>query len=231
VGSDGPDDTPSRLAALGEIAAEVAHELHNLLQVIASSAYVARVEIGRGDAAAAKDQVVKVERHVRLAHALVDDVMSLARGETLQKESTPVVDVLHAARADFAHGAARWDDAIEPTGAGVLAHPRLLARLLHALYENAILASAPRPPAIATRVRAEADRVVFEVGDDGPGIPQAIAARVFEPLVTARSGGTGLGLALARRIAAAHGGTLGLPDTGSANAATVPATFRLVLPA
>jgi signal transduction histidine kinase len=168
---------------------------------------------------------------VRLAHALVDDVMSLARGDTLQKESTRVADVLQAARADFANGAARWDDAIAPPDAGIAAHPRLLARLLHALYENAILASAPRAPAIATRVRVEDDRVVFEVGDDGPGIPQAIAARIFEPLVTARSGGTGLGLALARRIAAAHGGTLALPSSGgSPTEATVPATFRLELP-
>jgi hypothetical protein len=65
---------------------------------------------------------------------------------------------------------------------------------------------------------------VFEVVDDGPGVPAQIAHRVFEPLVTARPGGTGLGLALARRIATAHGGTIRLVE-GSPGA-----TFRVELP-
>jgi signal transduction histidine kinase len=62
------------------------------------------------------------------------------------------------------------------------------------------------------------------VADDGPGVPANIADRVFEPLVTSRPGGTGLGLALARRIAAAHGGSISLVPGGAG------ATFRLELP-
>ena len=65
---------------------------------------------------------------------------------------------------------------------------------------------AARARIVTTSARSGAGRVVIEVADDGPGVPADIAARVFEPLVTARTGGTGLGLALARRIAAAHGG-------------------------
>jgi two-component system C4-dicarboxylate transport sensor histidine kinase DctB len=227
VGPEGSEDARSRLAALGEIAAEVAHELRNLLQVISSSAYVARVEVDRGDAAAARAHVVKVERNARTAHSLVDDLMSLARSDTQPKEPTRLDDVLRDARADFTDEAARWNDAV-PQGLELPAHPRLLARLLHVLYENAVLASAPRPPAIATHVTADADRVVIEVSDDGPGIPRTIADRVFEPLVTARPGGTGLGLALARRIAAAHGATLTLAS--EPDATVVSATFRLDLP-
>ena len=124
-------------------------------------------------------------------------------------------------------GVATWHDTLEPHDVRVRAHPGLLARLLHVLYENAIHASAPRGPAIATRARTREGRVVIEVGDDGPGVPAAIAPRVFEPLVTARPGGTGLGLALARRIALAHGGSIELLDAEPENPG---ATFRIELP-
>jgi signal transduction histidine kinase len=102
-----------------------------------------------------------------------------------------------------------------------------MSRCLHVLYENAVAASAPRTPTIETRVWAEDGRVVIEVADDGPGVPAEIAGTIFEPLVTARAGGTGLGLALARRIVAAHAGVIALVASA---AGTTGATFRVELP-
>jgi signal transduction histidine kinase len=215
-----------RLAVVGEIAAEVAHELRNVLQVISASAYVARQEATRGDAPATLPHVAKIEKNARIAHAIVDDLMALARGEPLHSEPVLLAEVVVASRAELADGAAQWDDELQPPDLRVRAHPGLLVRLLHVLYDNAIQASAPRTPRIATRARPDGARVVIDVSDDGPGVPAHIAARVFEPLVTARPGGTGLGLALARRIAEAHGGTIVLAEPQGA----VGASFRLVLP-
>jgi signal transduction histidine kinase len=214
-----------RLAVIGEVAAEVAHELRNVLQIISASAYVARQEVDRGDCGAAKPHVAKIEKHARIAHAIVDDLMALARGEPLHSEPMLLVDAISAARDDLADGAS-WQDSLEPRDLRLRAHPGLLTRLFHVLYENAIHASAPRAPTIVTRVRIEAGHVVIEVADDGPGVPEAIAARIFEPLVTARAGGTGLGLALARRIAMAHAGKIALAPGGP----TGGATFRVDLP-
>jgi signal transduction histidine kinase len=220
-----PDDAArERLAMVGEIAAEVAHELRNVLQVISASAYVARQDAARGDAASALPHVTKIERNATIAHAIVDDLMALARGEPLHSEPVLVAEVVVAARTELIAGAARWHDTLEPHDLRVRAHPGLLVRLLHVLYDNAIQASAPRVPTIATRARADADRVVIDVADDGPGVPVHVAPHVFEPLVSARPGGTGLGLALARRIAEAHGGSIALLDEPPG------ATFRLALP-
>ena len=209
-----------RFIAIGEIATEVAHELRNTLQVISACAYVARQ-----NPAGSLEQLVKIERHARIAHAIVDDLMSLARGDATNASPTLVAEVLVAARTDIDPGAAKWDDDVSPSDLRARIHAGLITRLLHVLYENAILVTAPRPPLLATRARRESDRIVIEVADDGPGVPASIRDRVFEPLVSARPGGTGLGLALARRIAAAHGGTIALLDTATG------ATFRIELPA
>jgi signal transduction histidine kinase len=224
VGSDVDDPARERLAAIGEIAAEVAHELRNVLQIISASAYVAREEASKGNAAAALLHIAKIEKNARGAHGIVDDLMALARGETLASEPVLLAEVIGAARVDL-QGGARWRDTLDPPDLRVRAHPGLLVRLLHALYDNAILASAPRAPEIATCTRAADGLVVIEVADDGPGVPPELATRLFEPLVTARPGGTGLGLALARRIAVAHGGSIALVQAQPGKT-----TFRIELP-
>ncbi len=215
----GDDDARERFIAIGEIAAEVAHELRNVLQVITASAYLARQ-----DPAAGLLHIQKIEKNARLAHSIVDDLMSLARGEPAHAEPILLFDVLVAARAEMEPDCAAWEDQIQPPGVKVRAHAGLATRLFHALYENAVHAASPKKPIIRTRCWQEDRLIVIEVADDGPGVPADIAPHIFDPLVTGREGGSGLGLALARRIAAAHAGGLSLVPSESG------ATFRVALP-
>lgn len=227
-----PEDARERFADIGEIATEIAHELRNILQVISSSAYVVRADLKRGDAPAAEPHVAKIERSARIAHAIVDDLMALARGDAALAANLEVVelsDVLANARVDLPEKGAEWRDAIEPSATRFGAHGRLLARALRVLYENAIQASHPRRPLVTTRARSSENEVIVEVTDDGPGIPPELADRIFEPLVTARPGGTGLGLALARRIVRAHGGSIALVPAEGPGARG--AAFSILLPA
>lgn len=208
---------------MGEIAAEIAHELRNALQVIAANTYLARQDPGASAAILAK-----IDRHARLAQTIVDDLLCLARGDAHHGELTAVETIVLSARGEMKEGAALWRDAVEPAKLTVRVHPGLMTRLLHALYDNAVQASAPRRPTIATRAWRDETGTHIEVRDDGPGVPAELGARVFDPLVTSRPGGTGLGLALARRIATAHKGDLVLvsPDAGGSPGAV----FRVTLP-
>ncbi len=216
-----PAEARERLAAIGEIAAEIAHELRNVLQIISASAYVARQ-----DPAASLPQIAKIERNARLAFSIVDDLMSLARGEPADAAPVLVGELIARARTEMDPEAATWSDDLVPGDLRARAHAGLVARVVHVLYENAIHVSAPRPPAIVTRARAEGGRTVIEVQDDGPGVAPEIAPRIFDPLVTGRSDGTGLGLAMAKRIVAAHGGSIALVATTNGTGAT----FRIELP-
>jgi signal transduction histidine kinase len=195
--------TRARLAAIGEIAAEIAHELRNVLQVIAASSYLARQP--NTDTT---PHLEKIDRNARLAQNIVDDLMALARGE-VHTEALYVGEALVAAREGLPLGAAEFEDELEPA-LRAFAHLGLMSRLLHVLYENSVAVAAPAAPKIVTRGYREGERVVLEVQDDGPGVPPDIAPRIFDPLVSRRPGGSGLGLALAKRIAAASGGSIAL---------------------
>ena len=222
VESGGVDDKRERLLAIGEIAAEVAHELRNALQIISANVYLAKQDL-----AGSGPHLAKIERNARLAHGIVDDLMALARGEPAHAEPVLFVEIIIASREDLPDRCAQWSDRVAPPQLRVRAHHGLMSRCLHVLYENAVAAAAPRVPAIETRAWAEDGRVVIEVADDGPGVPPDIASTIFEPLVTARVGGTGLGLALARRVVAAHAGTIVLVPSAPG---TTGATFRVELP-
>ena len=229
---DGVTGEHARLIAIGEIAAEIAHELRNALQVVATSAYLAKLS-----PATSAPHLAKIERHTRIAQEIVDDLMSLARGEPAKAEPSLLADILVHARASLgdddvhATGGAQaprayFADELTPSALRVRAHPGLLARVFAVLYDNSIAVCTPRAPKIVTRAAVEEKATVILVSDDGPGVPSEIAAKIFDPLVTGRAGGTGLGLALAKRIMQAHGGSIslvpGVPDVG--------ATFRIVLP-
>ncbi len=219
---DDPAARKERLVAIGEIAAEVAHELRNALQIVSANVYLARQNL-----AASEPHLAKIERSARLAHGIVDDLMALARGEPAHAEPVPFADILLLSREILPDPGAEFEDRIVPADLLVRAHVGLASRLLHALYENAIRATAPRRARIVTHAEKVdgGDRVAIVVADDGPGVPPEIAGTLFEPLVTQSAGGTGLGLALARRIVDAHGGSIALVPTEAG------ATFRIELPA
>ena len=188
------------LWVLGELAGEAAHELRNALAVIAASASLIRTP-------ETAHHVAKIERAARIAQGVVDGLMALARGEPLRGAPVALADAMAEARKDVP-GAPRYVDEL-PEEAAVRGNEVLLSRMLRVIYENAVQAGAKN---IETRVSRTPEAIVIDVKDDGPGVPENVRATLFDPLVTTKTGGTGLGLALARRVARAHGGDVALVD-------------------
>ena len=179
------------------MAGEAAHELRNALAVIAASASLLR----SADAAARETHIAKIERNARVAQGVVDALMAIARGETVRAEPVALVAAIAEARKDAPEGLTHTGEV--PADLAVRGSEVLLSRMFRVLYENAVQAGAK---SVATTAAREGDVITIDVIDDGPGVPREVRAKLFEPLVTSKKTGTGLGLALVRRVARAHGG-------------------------
>jgi len=104
---------------------------------------------------------------------------------------------------------ARVAVAVDPPELEVLCESILLERVLVNLLRNADESLGDKPSGrVEVRAFPVEGGVRFEVADNGPGIDPAIAARLFEPLVTSKARGTGIGLALCRALVRAHGGSI-----------------------
>jgi signal transduction histidine kinase len=194
----------SAVYELGLASAEIAHELRNALQVITTQAFAAR----RAPEKSAQVLLV-IERQAAKAQALVNDVLALLKGpENLRKDRVATQAVLTDALEGLQNSMVwRTEIALDE----LFCHPSLLARLIHILLENAVQMKRNQcgeNVQILARVWQENAFAFIEVEDNGPGIPPTIATTLFDPMVSERPGGTGLGLSLARRIVQAHGGQI-----------------------
>lgn len=191
-----------RLAAVGQMAAMVAHEVRNPLGILRANVELAREKLADAterDRERFDDMLAEIER----INGLTQEFMSLARDVPLVVEPVELLALCQeiASDAQLAVKTAR----VEATGVDrTIDGDR--GKLRQAIY-NLVL-NAAQMGAHDVRVEVGADRVT--VIDDGPGIPPEVAKTLFEPFVTRREGGSGLGLAVARRVAERHGGTIAL---------------------
>lgn len=213
----------ARAATAGTLAGGVAHEFNNLLQGILGCAQSALEEGPPPPIREALEMILKTARRgVGVTGALLRatraepekadcDLAALAEEALAEVRPPPGIEV----RRDLTAARARADGAMLR---------QVLANLLH----NAVRAMGERGT-LRISARREGDETVLEVADDGPGIEPSVREVLFEPFVTTRRGGregAGLGLFLAERLVAAHGGRIDVesePGKGS--------LFRVRLPA
>jgi signal transduction histidine kinase len=200
----------ARLAAAGTVGASIAHELRNALAVVDSSLYLARRDLD--DRESLLRHLDQVSAEVRKAHAVIGSVLGLARGDPVARDHSPVTKLIESARHELVLPTnVTFQVAVEPNDLCVFCDPVLMERVLSNLYLNAADALAGRGRgSIRTRVWNDSGESHIEVSDDGKGVDEDLLDRIFEPLVTDKEDGTGLGLALCRIIVEAHGGTISM---------------------
>ncbi|GAB2586977.1 sensor histidine kinase [Microlunatus antarcticus] len=208
---------------------DAAHELRTPLAGVQAAAE--RLLRGVDDRAQREQLSVTVIREARRASRLADDLLTMARidsGLELQRVPVDLSGVVGrvADVARLAHPAAQVE--VLGTAGAVDADPDRVTQVLTNLVDNALAATRHQGHVTLTLARTP-DAVTVDVADDGPGIPPADADRIFERLVrldaSRTSGGSGLGLSIARGIAEAHGGSLALVPSDAQGA-----RFRLSLP-
>jgi signal transduction histidine kinase/uncharacterized membrane protein len=198
------------LAAMGEIAASMAHEVRNPLTAIRLDLDRTRRRL-RGDAEAERLLERAMRQVERLDHS-VDGALRLARSGRIDVRRIELAGPIHAAAAAAAPRIAARQAVLDvpaDTGAGIHAEadPDALEQLLLNLLLNAADALPPGGTA-AVAVEQRPAELCIIVSDDGTGMDPEIRRRVFEPFFSTRREGTGLGLSIARRIATTHGGAL-----------------------
>lgn len=226
----------ARLAAVGGAVSKINHDLRNMLSTAA--VLTDRLALARdpGVQRLAQPLIAALDRAINLC----TQTLAFARAETTRLERTrfalrPLVDEVAADLLIQNESSVAWRNDV-PEGLNVEADRDELFRVLFNLVKNAAEAmtagknggaSPNRRPEITVRAKATPGSVSIEVIDNGPGLPEAARAHLFEAFSGAgRSGGTGLGLVIARDLVRHHGGELSLARTGPDGTA-----FRITLPA
>jgi signal transduction histidine kinase len=216
-----------KLAALGRVAAGIAHEVRNPLGVIRSSASLIEEDLAPGQDEPRRACRFIIEEIDRLDR-LVGGLLAFARPCPVQARPfalrAAVERALRLCEPALAPAGVAVEGAVDPALPEVGGDPDLIQQVIFGLVVNAAEAGARR---VTVRAGQDGGQVFLDVEDDGPGVPAEHAEALFEPFFTTKEGGTGLGLPTAARIAEAHGGTLSLlprPPRGSG------ACFRLRLP-
>lgn len=211
------------------------HEIMNSVTPITSLARTAADVIGEVQStdprvADARAAIETVARRADGVMHFVQTYRQISRAPPLRRQQVLVAPLIDELRrlftADWPPEVVSLSGRVDPSGLEMFADPDLIAQVLINLMRNAAEAAVEHAatPSVSVNVhRNRHGRTVIEVSDNGAGVPLDRIDEIFLPFFTTKTGGTGVGLSLARQIVLAHGGSLGLSANGPGGA-----TFRLV---
>lgn len=225
VGAEAAVRRSERLAALGQLSAGLAHELRNPLGSIRGSAELLSRATSK-DNEVAKELAQIISEEVDRTNSLVTRFLDFARPLEPRRETVDITTVIDraASHAGENQGKLAIIRNYSPQVTPLSIDPALMEQVFINLLTNAAQASASDAP-ITVATRAFGKEAEISVIDRGCGIPPDRIETIFNPFVTSKQGGVGLGLAIVTRIVDGHGGRMTVesePGKGSA--------FRVYLP-
>jgi two-component system, NtrC family, sensor histidine kinase HydH len=213
-----------RLAAIGQLASTIGHELRNPLGVLSNAVYLLRGDLGHTPGDAARRHLATAEREVSAATVIVSDLLEFARQRDPVFGDVDVAALVHEVLAVLPPPTGVLVTADVDATVTVRADRDQLRQLLLNLMSNAYQ-SMPEGGRVTVGAVSGGGVVTMWVTDTGLGIPGDVRARLFEPFFTTKARGVGLGLAVCSRVVEAHHGEIAVessPGEGS--------TFRVTLP-
>jgi two-component system nitrogen regulation sensor histidine kinase GlnL len=227
-----------RLAALGEMAAAIAHEVKNPLAGIEVMAGILKRTLPESQDA--QTILADIIKEAKMANVIVQEVLAFVRPIRLELENVSVADVISdtisMAESHERRGGATVIVDVPESLRPIQGDPHQLRQIFTNLVTNAFEAMNGSGEVQITAVAVDGDEdaagehgtgptVIITVGDSGPGIPADVMDRIFSPFFTTKPQGSGLGLAIVRKIVDAHDGRIDVSQR--AGGGTV---FRVTLP-
>jgi two-component system sensor histidine kinase PilS (NtrC family) len=201
-----------KLAALGRLTANIAHEIRNPLAAISHAAELLQEEKRAED----RTRLTHIiNDNTRRLDRLVSDVLQLSRRDRMAAEPIRLAPWLHDFVGEFVanESVPRARFAIDARADPWVRFDREhLRQVMWNLLRNAVRYASDDPGSVRIALRGYADGIELSVIDNGPGVPAASQGQLFEPFFTTEAKGTGLGLYLARELCAANRATLEYAD-------------------
>jgi signal transduction histidine kinase len=198
-----------RLSTFGQLVGSIGHELRNPLGVMESSLYILKGRIGED--ARAQKHVERIGEQLGIANSIIKDLLDMIRDRPLAAQRLRMRDVMETAanQLHLSLGLEPLADLPEIDG-----DPNQLRQVFVNLLDNAMHA-AGEGGWVHVEGKLENGVVMVAIEDSGKGVDEAARRRLFEPLVTTKQKGIGLGLALVKRIVERHQGTISYEPRGN----------------
>jgi two-component system sensor histidine kinase HydH len=198
-----------RLSTFGQLVGSIGHELRNPLGVMESSLYILRGRMAAGDERV-KKHIDRLAEQLGIANTIITDLLDMIRDKPLSTQKVRLRDVVEGAALQL-----HLSVGLEPLAQlpEVNGDPSQLRQVFVNLLQNAQQAAGPKGTVTVDGENSGAE-VAVGISDSGPGVDLSIRTRLFEPLVTTRQKGIGLGLALVKRIVERHGGRVAYEPRG-----------------
>ncbi|ABF93033.1 sensor histidine kinase [Myxococcus xanthus DK 1622] len=198
-----------RLSTFGQLVGSIGHELRNPLGVIETSLYILRGRPGAMDERTTK-HLDRIGDQVGIANRIVSDLLDMIRDRPLHRQEVWLDEVWQEALK-----AVQRPDAVVVSAEGLTSLPAVqgdagqLRQVFVNLLDNAVQALEETGGTVSlSAATREPEMVELVLEDSGPGVSDVIRRRLFEPLMTTKARGIGLGLALVKRIVERHGGSI-----------------------
>jgi len=194
------------LATIGQVSASIAHELRNPLGAVRNAAYLLKHHLSKDESKLIEYTDI-IKHEVFKADQIITNLLAIARARPPRKQAVDLGQVIKNAKQAQDSKRILYRISMAPDPFIVQADQDQLQQVIDNILRNALYAMGGRGSFFVEATRdSNHDTIVFR--DTGPGFAPQVKDELFEPLITTRASGTGLGLTICRRIIEKHSGTI-----------------------